>query len=151
MRKARAVISKGLAVRRDGERVWHPWTKAFLSPDWDGIDFSEAGVVRLLASRERESTRAVRAEAELCIVQAQLAELGQLPAVPMRRPRANSVDLDSEACSDDVRQEWARIQQELEPCVETWDSISQVNQDPGGDQQAQAQPQPSNRHPSRQQ
>ncbi|KAK1826017.1 hypothetical protein QBC39DRAFT_239997, partial [Podospora conica] len=48
MRKARDVIPKGLAVRKGGKRVWHPWTKAFLSPDWDGVDFSEAGAARLL-------------------------------------------------------------------------------------------------------
>ncbi|KAK1749651.1 hypothetical protein QBC47DRAFT_407846 [Echria macrotheca] len=107
-RKAREAVSKGLVEETlEGEREWYPWARGFLSPDWDGVDFSESGANRLL-----QSTKSTRDEDEIAALQAQLQQLGHTPVVP---PRLWTIKEETES---DV--------------VDVCDSISQAGRQPDG-------------------
>ncbi|KAK1828569.1 hypothetical protein QBC39DRAFT_374577 [Podospora conica] len=127
-RKAHAAVSKGLVVETGGRRVWHEWTKGLLSPDWDGVDFSEECARRLQASTEPQATETARADAEVELLQAQLAALGQTPVVPPREHAESDSDSDSGPQNhvNKQRQEWTYIRRQISPSVGPWDSLSQL-------------------------
>lgn len=123
-RKAREAEAKGLIWRRNGRKAWHKWTRGFLSPEWDGVDFSEAGAKRLLASTERQSAGLAKAEDEIAMLQEQLQSLGQPPVVPPRCQSPRPVPRPSSRRS-------SRSGSDQDSEVEAGDSLSRVGQQPG--------------------